>query len=136
MISNIQEHHSEEEIQKMSMENDSKLWRTQLEFYVSEIEFYLSLLRSSLIEKTKFNTVDANYLLKQFQDLREINEFHLETCIHYQWKLPQVEECDDVQCDHEFLKSHLLLKNKLEKHFDEIRNLKESAFTYLEIDNK
>ncbi|WP_373060084.1 hypothetical protein [Zunongwangia sp. H14] len=130
MISNIQEHHNEEEIQKMTMEGDAWLWREELEFYLKEIDFYLLLISSGVIRETGSNK-DINYLLKKFQKIKESNELYLETCIQYQCKLPQVKECDDVQCDNAFLKSHILFKNKLEEHFQEIRNIKQSAFMLL-----
>jgi hypothetical protein len=113
------------------MEGDTRLWREQLEFYLKEIDFYLFLITSPIIQQTEFNSDNTNYLFKQFQNLKESNDFHLETLIHYQCKLPQVKECDDVQCDNAFLNSHLFFKNKLEKHFQEIRNIKQSAFTLL-----
>jgi hypothetical protein len=130
-MNNIQEHHNEEEVQYLSMESDVALWRSKLEFVADEMEFYLILLGSSLIERTQSNTIDANFLLKQFNELKEANKFHLKTCIHFQNKLRGKDECDDIQCENAYLQSHLMFKGKLEKHFLEIRNIKKSAFTYL-----
>lgn len=131
MMNNIQEHHSEEEIQHLSMESDVALWRNKLEFVADEIDFYLILLGSSLIEKTQSNTTDANFLLKQFNELKETNKFHLKTCIQFQNKLPGKDECDDVQCENAYLQSHLMFKGMLEKHIVEIWDIKKSTFTYL-----
>ena len=130
MTEHIQGHHSEEEILKIDMQRDVRLYRNKLNFVADEIQFYLDLLGSSLIRKTQSNDVDAGYLLKQFEDLKETNEFHLETCLHFQNRLPEMDECDDVQCDYAYLQSYLLLKNKLEKHFYEVRNIKEAAFNF------
>lgn len=130
-MNNIQEHHNEEEIQHLSMESDFALWRNKLEFVTDEIAFYLILLESSLIERTRSNTIDANFMVKQLNELKEKNEIHLKTCINFQNKLPGKDECDDVQCENVYLKSHLLFKGTLERHFLEIRNIKKSAFTYL-----
>jgi len=131
MINNIQKHHNDEEIQKLSMESAVHLWRQELEFLEKEIQFYLALLSSSLIEKTRSNNIDANYLLKQFNELKESNKLHKKTCINFQNKLQGMEECDDVQCENAYLQSYLLFKNKLEKHFNSIRDIKQSAFEYL-----
>lgn len=131
MINNIQEHHNEEEIQILNMQSEVVLWRDKLNFLKDEIDFYLDLLGSSLIEKTQSNNIDANYLLKQFEELKETNQFHLDTCKHFQNKLPGMDECDDVQCDNAYLTSYLLFKSKLEKHFYEIWNIKRFAFLYL-----
>lgn len=133
MTEHIQRHHSEEEILKLDMQREVRLYSNKLNFAANEIQFYMDLLESSLITKTQSNNVDAKYLLKQFEALKDTNEFHLETCLHFQNRLPEMEECDDVQCDYAYLQSYLLLKNKLEKHFNEVRNIKESAFNFFKI---
>jgi len=131
MINNIQEHHNDEEVQKLSMESSVNLWRQELEFNDKEIQFYLILLRSTLIEKTSSNTIDANFLLKQFNELNESNNFHKKTCLKFQNTLNGMEECDDIQCDNAYLKSYLIFKHKVEKHFNIVRKIKEYAFEYL-----
>lgn len=132
MINNIQEHHNEEEVQKLNMENDVSKWRSELEFLEQEINFYLLLLTSSLIERTRSNHIDAKYLVKQFHELKDLNNFHYKTCIQFQNKLQGIEECDDVQCDNAYLNSFLIFKNKLDTHFEVVRTIKRSAFQYLQ----
>ena len=132
MINNIQEHHNDEEVQKLSMESTVELWRQELEFNEKEIQFYLILLRSTLIEKTRSNNIDAEFLLKQFNELKESNYSHKKTCLKFQNSLTGMEECDDIQCDHAYLKSYLIFKNKIEKHFTIVRKIKESGFEYLQ----
>lgn len=131
MINRIQEHHNEEDIQKLSMESEVLLMRDKLEFLNDEIEFYLNLLGSCPTGKTKHKYLDNNYLLERFKHLKNNNVFHMETCINFKNRLPGLEECDDVQCDDAYIQSHLLFKSRLEKHFHEIRNLKQLAFQYL-----
>jgi len=132
MTNNIKEYHNDEEVQNLNLERDVALWRNKLKFVADEIAFYLLLLGSSLIEKTRSNNIDANYLLKEFNDLKEINECHMDTGRHFQNSLQGMAECDDVQCDNAYLHSYLLFKSKLEKHLDEIRNIKQSTFQYLQ----
>lgn len=132
MTNNIKEHHNDEEVQYLNLERDVALWRNKLKFVADEIAFYLLLLGSSLIEKTHSNNIDANYLLKEFNNLKEINEFHMNTDKHFQNNLQGMAECDDVQCDNAYLHSYLLFKSKLEKHLDEVRNIKQSTFQYLQ----
>lgn len=131
MISNIQEHHNEEDVQKLSIQSDVKLWRNKLEFVAEEIDFYLLLLNSSLIERTNSNNIDADYLLKQFTELKDTNKFHKDTCLHFQNSLQGMDECDDVQCDNAYLHSYLIFKDKLEKHFNVVRDIKQASFKYL-----
>jgi len=132
MTNNIKEHHNDKEVQYLNLERDVALWRNKLKFVADEIAFYLLLLGSSLIEKTHSNNIDANYLLKEFNNLKEINEFYMNTGRHFQNKLQGMVECDDIQCDNAYLHSYLLFKNKLEKHLDEVRNIKQSTFQYLQ----
>jgi len=131
MTNNIKEHHNDEEVQYLNLEKDVALWRNKLKFVADEIEFYLLLLGSSLIEKTDSNNIDANYLLKEFNDLKEINERHMDTGRQFQNSLEGMAECDDVQCDNAYLHSYLLSKTNLEEHLNEVRNIKQSAFEYL-----
>ena len=49
MISNIQEHHSEEEIETIRLQNEVRQWKLELDFVAQEIEFYLDIFNSSLI---------------------------------------------------------------------------------------
>ncbi|MDT0686026.1 hypothetical protein [Autumnicola psychrophila] len=137
IMNNIQEYHNEEEIREIGMTREVSNWRDELEFTDAEIQFYTTLLSSNLIERTRSNSEDAKYLFQQLQDLKDSNESHLETCIRFQNSLENMKECDDVQCDNQYLKEHLYLKGFFEKHFMEFRRIKESAFRYVQagIDN-
>lgn len=131
MITNIQEHHNEEEIQIVRFQNESNYWKTELAFINQEIEFYLDLLNSSLIKKTNSNQIDANYLSRQFKDLKETNDLNRRSCNVFQTKLEGQNECDEIECDQAFIKAHVTLRAKIEKHLSEVRNIKQSAFIYL-----
>ncbi|MDT0688806.1 hypothetical protein RM549_03370 [Salegentibacter sp. F188] len=131
LINNIQKHHNEEEIRDLGMTKEVFNWREELEFTNEEIHFYTTLLSSNLIERTRSNCEDANYLFQQLQDLKDSNESHIETCIRFQNSLENMKECDDVQCDNQYLKEHLYLKEMFEKHFMEFRRIKASAFRYV-----
>jgi len=131
MISNIQEHHSEEEIETIRLQNEVRQWKLELDFVAQEIEFYLDIFNSSLIKRTEVNRVDAEYLFDQFQDLREVNYGILKTCQKFLPRLDEMNECDDIQCDHAFINAHIVLRKKIEKHLNEVRNIKYSAFCFL-----
>ncbi len=131
MIANIQEHNNEEEIRLVRFQNDASYWKEELAFLAQEIEFYLDLLNSSLIQKTNSNHVDARYLTRQFWDLREANNEHLKRCESFKHQVQGQNECDQIECDHAFIKAHLQLRSRVEKHLGEVRNIKQSAFTYL-----
>ncbi|CAL65701.1 hypothetical protein [Christiangramia forsetii] len=131
MITNIQEHHNEEEIQLVRFQSEVVYWKGELAFISQEIKFYLDLLNSSLILKTNANYIDANYLSNQFFDLQETNDLHLKSCEGFQHQLMGQNECDQIECDHAFITAHLLLRSKIEKHIIEVRDIKQSAFIYL-----
>jgi len=131
MISNIQEHHNKEEIEIIRLENEVKQWKLELDFVAEEIEFYVDIFNSSLIKKTNVNHIDAKYLSNQFYDLKETNKTMLQRCEKFLPKLEEMNECEDIQCDHAYINAHLLLRSKIEKHLMEVRNIKYSAFTYL-----
>jgi len=131
MTTSIQEHHNEEEIQLVRFQNEVVYWKEELTFIAQEIKFYLDLLNSSLIQKTNANHIDANYLFDQFLDLQETNDLHLKNCEVFQHQLQGQNECDQIECDQAFIKAYRMLSLKIEKHIVEIRNIKQSAFTYL-----
>lgn len=131
MITSISEHHNEEEIQLVRFQNEADYWNRELAFIAQEIEFYLDLLKSSLIEKTGSNSTDARYLTNQFNDLLESNRLHQKNCDIFKNRLDGQNECDEIECDHAFINAYLALRSKIEKHLVEVRNIKQSAFTYL-----
>ena len=131
MTANLQVHHSEEEIQIVRFRNESYYWQTELAFLNQEIEFYLDVLNSSSIKKTMSKAVAANHLIHQFNNLKETNEQYQLTCEVFRNRMEGQNECDEVECDHAYIKAHLTLRSKLEKHFSEVRNIKKSAFRFL-----
>lgn len=131
MIKNIQEHHNAEEIETIRLQNDIKQWRSELEFVSHELEFYIDIFNSSVINRANSEVKKAKYLSNQFYVLYEINEKILKECETFHPKLEEMNECEDIQCDHAYLNEHSLLRLKIERHISEVRNVKYSAFTYL-----
>ena len=131
MINNIQEHHSDEEIENIRLQNEINLWKSELDFLSLEIDFYLGLFKSSLIEIIKINQADVEKLFNQFQRLKNSNKNIKNKCQVFQPKLEEKNECEDVQCDHAYLNMHLSLRTKIEMHLREARNAKHSAFIHL-----
>lgn len=131
MIKSIQEHHNAEEIETIRLQNDIKQWKSELEFVSHELEFYIDIFNSSVINRAYSEIKKAKYLLNQFYVLSEINEKTLKECETFHPKLEEMNECEDIQCDHAYLNEHSLLRLKIERHISEVRNVKYSAFTFL-----
>jgi len=131
MINNIQEHHNDEEIELIRLQNDVIQWKLELDFVAQEIDFYLDIFNYSLTKRKKVNHVDPKYLYDQFHSLQRINKIMRQSCKEFLPKLEQMNECEDIQCDHAYINAQLLLRSKIEKHLKEVRIIKNSAFTYL-----
>jgi len=130
MIKNIQEHHNAEEIEIIRLQNDIKQWKSELEFISHEIEFYVDVLNSSVIKKLSSDVEKAKYLHNTFYVLHEMNEKILNECETFHPKLEEMNECEDIQCDHAYLDKHSFLRSKIERHVNEVRTVKYSAFKY------
>ncbi|WP_026933719.1 hypothetical protein [Christiangramia echinicola] len=131
MIKNIQEHHNEEEIEIIRLQNEIKQWKSELDFVSQEIEFYIDVFNLFLNKKTNINRVETIYLFNQFSKLRRTNSTILKSCEIFHPKLEEKNECEDVQCDHAYISAHILLRSKIQKHINDIRRLKYTAFTNL-----
>ncbi|SDR72254.1 hypothetical protein [Christiangramia echinicola] len=131
MIKNIQEHHNAEEIEIIRLQNEIKQWKSELNFVSHEIGFYIDIFYMYLNKKKYKSHVEAEYLLDQFSNLRQTNSTILKSCETFHPKLEEMNECEDVQCDHAYISAHLLLRSKKEKHISDLQRLKYTAFTNL-----
>ena len=129
MIQKIQEHHTNEEIEIIKLQNEIKQWKSELNFVADEIQFYNDILNS--ISNKNRNNVETEFLCEQFFNLKEINKTILKSCETFHPKLEEMNECEDVQCNHVYISSHLSLSSKIEKHISDVRKIKYKAFTYL-----
>lgn len=132
MIQQVEEHHNDEDIIKLSMSSDIKKWKAELDFNDREVAFLRQLLNSGLIEKIRANPEDARFLLSQLTDFQEANDSQVKTLIAFQNKLEGMKECDDVECETYYVKDHLVLKSSIEKHFRSFRTVKDFVYTYLD----
>jgi len=131
MIKNIQEHHNAEEIEIIRLQNNIKQWKSELKFVSQEIEFYIDILDFLLIDKKNSDKKEAKYLYEQFCYLKQFNAKILKSCETFHPKLEEMNECEDIQCDHAYLNAHISLQLQIEKHIGDVRNIKIVAFTYL-----
>lgn len=130
MIHEMKDHYRDEEILKLNMWPQIKFWEEHLIFLTNETEFFSKFLTSASLFESERNQEDLRYLLKQLQDLSEMTAFHLKTLIAFKTKVENIRECDDVQCENEYLKEHLLFNQILQKHWKRSLNTKKLIFEY------
>lgn len=130
MINEIEDHHRDEEIVGMNMQPEMNFWEEQLQFVSTETEFYSKLLTDSTLFRNERNKEDLKYLLKQLEDLAKMTKFHLDTLKDFKAKMENIRECDDVQCENQYIKEHLLLKKVLQNHWKRSLNSKKMVFAY------
>ncbi|PTX43560.1 hypothetical protein C8P64_2088 [Christiangramia gaetbulicola] len=131
MVNSIQEHHNNEEIEVLRLQNEINQWKSELDFIEQEINFYLEILNSSIVKETKASNIDPKYLLNQFKDIEISNDKIKKACKRFQPKLEEKKECEDIQCDHAFLNEHVLLRLKIENYLSKVRTTKGLTFEFL-----
>lgn len=128
----IQEHHDDDDIQRINLEKDIHEWNKEIEFIQKELVFYSKLLDSKLVRKADENEEDESYILKSVHQLKEKNsEFQLQL-LDFENKSEDIVECEDVQCETFFLNKHFTFKQKLIDHVAQVRTIKKIIFDFFE----
>ncbi|MDQ7917450.1 hypothetical protein RBU60_07680 [Mesonia sp. MT50] len=129
----IQEHHDDDDIQRINLEKDVNEWNKEIEFIQKELIFYSKLLDSKLVRKANANEEDESYiLLKSVTQLKEKNsQFQLQL-LDFENKSEEIVECEDVQCETFFLNEHFSFKQKLIAHVAKVRTVKKIIFDFFE----
>lgn len=131
MLNRIQEHHNDEEIEIIRLQNEIIQWKSELKFISQEINFFLELIKSEIFKNNSKTYVETELLWKEFQNLKEISYKFSKRCDVFQPKLNEKKECEDIQCDHAYLNEHLSLRQKIDKHMSAVRHNKQLAFEYI-----
>ena len=131
MINRIQEHHNDEEIEVFRLQNEVRQWKTELEFINQEISFYLELFNSELLKPIEVNKIDIKSLSNKLLELKKNSKYLKTKCAIFSPKLEDKNECEDIQCDHAYLIEHILLRQEIDKHMNDIRKIKSLSFEYV-----
>lgn len=123
-------HFNDEEILKLEMMPEISRWKKVLKFNEDEIEFLRMALFLNLTKKLNKDVNQSKNYIEKLQDVQNQNKFHLDTLVHFKNKLEGLRECDDVQCENSYLRDYLMLKEVLQKYFDEYRKVKAVIYTY------
>ncbi|MDT0293185.1 hypothetical protein ACFQ3R_09045 [Mesonia ostreae] len=128
----IQEHHDDDDIQRINLEKDVNEWNKEIEFIQQELIFYSKLLDSELVRKANANAEEESYILKSVKQLTEKNsQFQLQL-LDFENKSEDIVECEDVQCETFFLNEHFTFKQKLIDHVAKVRTVKKKIFDFFE----
>ncbi|MGM0634587.1 MAG: hypothetical protein ACQESK_00875 [Bacteroidota bacterium] len=127
----IKSHYNENDIQIMQMNSDLSHWKEIAESAQLEIEFFIKLMKSNIVEKNVDNKADKTFLMNELNAAEKINKDILQQIQDLDVKLEGMKECEDLQCETYFLNEHLQHKRKIREHFSKFRNLKNTLFSYL-----
>jgi len=128
----IQEHHDDDDIQKLNLEKDINEWTKEIKFVEQELVFFSKLLDSNLIRKANANEEDGSYILKSIKHITDKNALFKLKLIEFKNKSEDIVECEDVQCETFFLNEHFSFKQKLITHINQVRTLKKILFNFFE----
>lgn len=131
MKQEIEPHYTNEEIMFVSMKPEVGLLKVQLDFIISEIEFFNDLLSSNFFLEDSRNEEDLKFIFNRLRVLKDITLLHTQTVLDFRIKLDDIRECEDLQCEHHYIQEHVLLKSSMEKHFSEIRKFKEILHQFI-----
>jgi hypothetical protein len=130
-MNEMKNHYRDEEILKLNMSSELKLWQENISFMEQEIGFYLRLLQKSSFFKTEKNIEDLKFLVKQLQEIHEMNSLNSKLLRDYKLKAENIRECDDVQCENQYVQEHLHVKNSFQKHLKKSQIVKGFVFKYI-----
>jgi len=135
MENTIKTHDDEESILVVTLNNELKDWKKELNFIEKELKFLRSLLNSTIAKSPSKNKEDEAYLHHTLKKVLENNQIFYDKTINFSNKTMQIRECEDMHCETYFFNEHFEFHNKLSKHLEKVRDLKLIVFTFLEKNN-
>ncbi len=127
----IETNQNHEQIHKMFMDSDIKIWKEEIEIINVEIIFYRNLIQTHLQEYASWGEMNYESLFQGINDVQYYNEIFQKSFIKYNNKIHGIVECEDLQCESYFLNEHAQLKDAIEKHFSTYKQFKKMLFSYL-----
>ena len=122
-----------DQINKMFMESDIKIWREEIEIIDVEMIFYRNLIQTHLEEYGSDGQVKYERLFQGINDVLYYNKMYQKSFITYHIKNFGIAECDDLQCESFYFNEHAQLKESIEKHFSNYKQFKKNLFSYLKM---
>lgn len=129
MAAQIEKHHDDDDIQKLSISWDISNWEEKLETIAEEITLFANLI-SAYTNSKEGKSVYEN-LLQKLETLKVTNGNFHKNLIDYNLKLEGLKECEDLQCETYFLNGHAQFKENIEAFFSKYRKTKKSLFAKL-----
>lgn len=120
MSDQIHNHYDYDDIQKMYIQKDVKIWKDELSIIAEE----LSLAKEIFVDYIKTARLSYDNILNSINEYSELNENFQEDLSNYISGLESLKECDDLQCETYFVNDHKDFKNKIDQYFDKYRQFK------------
>lgn len=120
MSNQIHNHYDYDDIQKMYIQKDVKIWKDELSIIAEE----LSLAKEVFVEYIKNARLSYDNILNSIHDFSQLNENFQEDLSNYTSGLESLKECDDLQCETYFVNDHKDFKNRIDQYFDKYRQFK------------
>lgn len=120
MSNQIHNHYDYDDIQKMYIQKDVKIWKDELSIIAEE----LSLAKEIFVEYIKNARLSYDNILNSIHDFSQLNENFQEDLSNYTSGLESFKECDDLQCETYFVNDHKDFKNRIDQYFDKYRQFK------------
>lgn len=127
----IKTHYEDDEILKITLNQELEDWENELKFIEKELEFFMELLGSTSKTQdgeTEKNRTDFRNTLDEF--IKKNKDFYDKT-VNFSNKTMGIRECDDMDCETYFFNEHFDFHNKLSSHLNKTRELKLQLFGFL-----
>lgn len=130
MKEKIQDHSTDIELIKLEINPETKRWLEKTDFINTEINFLRTLLFRNFIGMINTEVEASKNLLKQLDELQEINTAHLKAIRAFRIKIEGLRECDDVQCENLYLGEFLDFRERINEHLENVQLVKSSLYHY------
>ncbi|MBE0391328.1 hypothetical protein HNQ02_001041 [Flavobacterium sp. 7E] len=128
----IYEHETIDDIQMKFMDRDIEFWKEEVSIIRIEILFFKRILTSSVFKIFNCDRQKKVDLLKDLNNVNDINETYYANLTSFINKLEMIKECEDVQCETFYLNNHTKFRADIESHFSAYRYYKINVILFFD----
>lgn len=128
----IYEHETIDEIQMKFMDKDIAFWKEEIATIRIELLFFKRILTSPIFKGFNCDRKQKVALLKDLDNVKEINENYHDSLSSFINKLEMIKECEDVQCETFYLNNHTKYRVDIENHFSAYRYYKINVILFFD----
>lgn len=128
----IYEHETVDDIQMKFMDKDIALWKEEIAIVRIELVFFKRILTSPIFKSFNCDRKEKIDLLKDLDNVKDINENYHDNLCAFINKLEKIKECEDVQCETFYLNNHTKFRTDIESHFSAYRFYKINVILFFD----